>query len=213
MDWEKWKPVYEKIIKEFGYDEKKDEEAARIAAEISKNLNVIGEKELKNLIMGKPAAICGAAMLEVDIPRLAGKTIFAADETTTFLLSHGVVPHIIVTDLDGNVEDIIEANKKGSVAIIHAHGDNIDAIKKWLPKFEGKVMITTQSKPFDGAYNFGGFTDGDRAYCIARHFYACHIFLIGFDFENVVEKEGKDSETKARKLKWAERIIKLYDFL
>jgi len=211
MEWEKWKPLYEKILKEFGYDEIKDMEAAKIAVKVTRNL--AGEKEIKEIIMGKHVAICGAAMQEADIGRLAGKVIVAADETASFLLAHHVIPHMIVSDLDGNVEDIIEANKRGALAIVHAHGDNVERLKKWLPKFEGKVVLTTQSKPFNGIYNFGGFTDGDRAYCIARHFHACRIFLIGFDFENVVEKEGKDNEIKKRKLKWAERIIKWYDFL
>jgi len=140
-------------------------------------------------------------------------TLFAADGAVQALLEYNIVPHIITTDLDGNIEDLIKANKEGSVVIIHAHGDNIDKIKSWLPKFEGKIMVTTQTEPFDDIYDFGGFTDGDRAYCIAKHFHACRIFLLGFDFENVVEKEGKDSKIKARKLKWAERIIKWHDML
>jgi len=212
MEWEKWKPLYEKILKEFGYDGSKDREAAIIANQLARNLKKASVEKLKNMIQFKPATICGAAMRREDIARMRG-VVIAADEATSFLMAHGKIPDIIVTDLDGNMEDILEANKKKSIAVVHAHGDNIEALKKWLPKFEGHVVITTQTKPFDDVYNFGGFTDGDRAYCMARHFHACKIFLIGFDFENVVEKEGKDSEIKARKLKWAERIIKWYDML
>ena len=212
MEWERWKPLYEKILKEFRYDEKKDREAAIIANELANGLKRAGVEKLKSMIQFKPAAICGAALRKEDIARARG-VVIAADEATSLLMAHGKIPDIIVTDLDGNMEDILEANKKKSIAVVHAHGDNIEALKKWLPKFEGYVVITTQTKPFDDVYNFGGFTDGDRAYCMARHFHACKIFLIGFDFENVVEKEGKDSEIKARKLKWAERIIKWYDML
>ena len=212
MKWEKWKPLYEKILKEFGYDESMDRKAAITAAEISKNLNKIDLEDLKKMLQFKPVTICGAAMQNADVARIKG-IVMAADEATSFLLAHEKLPDIVVTDLDGDIDDLIEANKKGSIAIIHAHGDNIDKIKSWLPKFEGKIMVTTQTEPFDDIYDFGGFTDGDRAYCIAKHFHACRIFLLGFDFENVVEKEGKDSKIKARKLKWAERIIKWHDML
>ena len=212
MEWERWKPLYEKILKEFEYDEKKDREAAIIANELANGLKRAGVEKLKSMIQFKPVTICGAAMRKEDIARARG-VVIAADEATSLLMVHGKIPDIIVTDLDGNMEDILEANKKKSIAVVHAHGDNIEALKKWLPKFEGYVAITTQTEPFDGVYNFGGFTDGDRAYCMARHFHACQIFLIGFDFENVVEKEGKDATIKARKLKWAERIIKWYDML
>ncbi len=212
MKWEKWKPLYEKILKEFGYDESRDREAAIIAAEISKNLNKIDLEDLRKILQFKPVTICGAALQNVDVARTKG-IVMAADEAASILLAHEKIPDIVVTDLDGNINDLIEANKRGSVAIIHAHGDNIDRLKKWLSKFEGEIMITTQSEPFEGVYNFGGFTDGDRAYCIARHFHACRIFLLGFDFENVVEKEGKNTAIKARKLKWAERIIKWHDML
>jgi len=212
MNYEKWKPIYEKILREFGYDEERDKEAAKIAMEITKNMNIVDEDALKKIIFGKPVSICGAAMATYDIARLKG-VIISADEATSILLKNGIVPDIITTDLDGNVEDIIEANRKGSLVVVHAHGDNIGLLKKWLPQFEGKIMLTTQAEPFGSVKNFGGFTDGDRAYCIARHFHACRIFLIGFDFENVVEKEGKNTALKARKLKWAERIIKLYGVL
>lgn len=119
------------------------------------------------------------------------------------------LPDIIVTDLDGNVEDQIKANEMGSIAVIHAHGDNIPAIRKYAPLFKGRVVLTTQSEPFDNVYNFGGFTDGDRAFLMAKHFGATKISLFGFDFENPREKEGKDIEIKRKKLKWAKKLIEM----
>ena len=206
MIYKNWEPIYKKILKEFKYNEKEDIKSAKIALEISKNMKYISTKDLKKFIEGKIVSICGAAIKEKDIKNIEG-TIISADETTSFLLKNGIIPDIITTDIDGYIEDLIKANKKGSIVIIHAHGDNIDKIKEWLPKFKGRIMITTQSKPFGKAYNFGGFTDGDRAYCIAKHFNAKKIKLIGFDFENVVEKKGKSREIKERKLKWAKKII------
>ncbi|MCD6331064.1 MAG: DUF115 domain-containing protein [Thermoplasmata archaeon] len=205
MNWEEWKPIYEKILQEFGYDRKKDEEAARIAVEIARSN--IQPEDLGKMVSGKVVSICGAGEnLEKELNEIEG-IVIAADEATTILLSNKILPDIITTDLDGDVDDIIKANEKGSIAVIHAHGDNIDVLKRYLPCFKGKIMLTAQSKPFDGIYNFGGFTDGDRAYCIAKHFKARKIKLVGFDFDKPKQKEGKNLEIKKKKLEWAKKII------
>jgi len=206
MIWDEWKKIYTKILMEFGYSEEKDRQSAILAVKMAKN--TIGEEELRKLMEGKIVSVCGAALRPTDMERIKG-VIIAADETSSLLLKRKILPHLITTDLDGNVPDIIEANKKGSIVIVHAHGDNASEISKWIPEFPGKIMITTQSFPFKGAYNFGGFTDGDRAYCIARHFGASKIILLGFDFENVIEKKGKNSIIKKKKLKWAKKIIEM----
>lgn len=205
MEWEEWRPIYEEILREFSYSKEKDEKAAKIAVKISRSN--IGINDLKKLIYRKVVSICGAGKnLEDELNEIEG-IVIAADEATSILLFHNIIPHIITTDLDGNINDLIKANEKGSIVIIHAHGDNIDSLKKYLLFFKGKIMLTTQSKPFGNIYNFGGFTDGDRAYCIAKHFKARKIKLIGFDFDNPKPKKGKDLEIKRKKLKWARKII------
>jgi hypothetical protein len=95
----------------------------------------------------------------------------------------------------------------GSVTLVHAHGDNIETLQEHLPRFTQQLMLTTQTRPFDGVFNFGGFTDGDRAVCVADHFGARTIRLVGFDFDRPTVKEGKDVAVKKRKLAWARRII------
>jgi len=54
--------------------------------------------------------------------KLSKFTLIAADGATTALLEEDVIPDIIVTDLDGKMEDIIQANQKGSFLAVHAHG-------------------------------------------------------------------------------------------
>ena len=207
MEWEEWRRIYKKILEDFGFEEARDEEAARIAAGIKKSNISLGE--MKKIISGKVVTICGAGEnLEEEIGEIEG-VVIAADEATSVLMANGIIPHIIATDLDGNIEDIIDANEKGSIAIVHAHGDNMDALRKYLPLFRGKILLTTQAKPFNEIYNFGGFTDGDRAYCLARHFKAREIKLVGFDFEKPRKKEGKDMEVKKKKLEWARKIIEM----
>ena len=204
MEWEEWEPIYKKILQDFGYDEEKDKESSKLALKYAKKQ--IEANVLKKFIENRIVSICGAGKnLEKELKNIEG-TIISADEATSILLKNNIVPHIITTDLDGNIEDLLEANKKGSILIIHVHGDNIQSLKH-ISLFKN-FLLTTQSKPFDKLHNFGGFTDGDRAYCIAKHFNAKKIKLIGFNFEEPRKKEGKDLKIKKRKLEWAKKIIR-----
>jgi hypothetical protein len=132
--------------------------------------------------------------------------LIAADEAASVAMQAGVGPDIIVTDLDGDVKDQVKANVKGAIVVIHAHGDNIPAIRRWAPLFRSRVMATTQSRPFSRVYDFGGFTDGDRAAFLAKHFGASKIHLIGFDFDHPSPKD-ENPEVKLRKLAWAKKLI------
>jgi len=124
-------------------------------------------------------------------------------------MNAGIIPDIIVTDLDGHVPDQIQANLKGARIVLHAHGDNIPEIKHWAPKFKNFIS-TTQAQPDEenNIYNFGGFTDGDRAVYLGAHFNAKKITLVAFNFEEVADHSyKKNPETKLRKLTWANLLI------
>lgn len=209
MDFEVWEGYYHKILSEFGFKREEDERSASILSQLLVGKKLVSEDELSGVIQGKDVMVVGGAKrLDEDLNTdFSKQTIIAADGTTSNLLSKEIVPHIIVTDLDGKIEDQISANKMGAFVAIHAHGDNIDQIQKWTPKFEGKVLGTVQCRPSANLHNFGGFTDGDRGVFIAHHFGAKSIGLIGFDFKSVGEKPNCDTETKLRKLKWARRLI------
>ena len=88
--------------------------------------------------------------------------LVSADGATTAMLEEDLVPDIVATDLDGKMSDLLTANSLGSYFVIHAHGDNMDKIAKLTPFFTS-VLGTTQAQPVGNVYNFGGFTDGDRA--------------------------------------------------
>ena len=212
MRFEQWERLYLEIIDFFGYSREEDELSARILDELL-NGNRIADSELERLIMGKDVSVIGnAPSLEkaLDASRPAG-TIIAADQATSVLMKRGIVPDIITTDLDGEMEDQIEANNRGAVVIVHAHGDNMELVKRWAPRFRGNVVGTTQSTPFGPIRNFGGFTDGDRAVFLADHFGAKRITLIGFDFDNVNEEDEKKRDTKLKKLDWAYVLIEALD--
>jgi len=218
MDYKKWEPIYKKIVKDFKFSTEQDEKAADILNECLQNKNPLSIRKLEELIENREVFVFGAGpSLQKSISRykekFSDKTKLAADGATTALMENNILPDIVVTDLDGKVLDQIKANNNGNITIIHAHGDNIDKIKKYVPKFKGKIIGTTQTNPdpYNNLYNFGGFTDGDRAVYIADHFHAKKINLIGFDFNKEIGPysfpKNKDTKQKILKLKWCKNLI------
>ena len=203
---EDWDPIYCEILKDMGYDRASDENAARVLKALMVNANLITDDELE---IEDTVSIFGAAdSLASDVEKRRPEgTLISAGSATSAVMSMGMTPDIVVTDLDGDRGSQIEASGKGAVTLIHAHGDNIDLIMRYAKEFTGKVILTTQSKPDMVLYNFGGFTDGDRAVCFARHMGARKIILYGFDFDNPSSKIGSDPAVKKKKLRWAKRII------
>jgi hypothetical protein len=203
-----WEPIYLEIVREFGFSRQKDEESAAILDSL-----LAGKEECDDIclerIVGWEATVCGdGPNLDSDLDALSPRgTLISADGATSTLMHRRLWPDIIVTDLDGEVEPQLMANGSGAVVVVLAHGDNTAKVKEIVPRFRGPIVGTTQSTPFDGRRNYGGFTDGDRAVELARHFGARRVNLLGFDFENPRRAEGKDLERKRRKLKWARKII------
>jgi len=195
-----WKKWYSNILKEFKYDEKKDKESAIILNSILKRSNI--NNEILNLIKNETVFVIGSGpSLSTAIPKLKNlkKSIkIAADSSVKPLVDNGIIPDIVITDLDGD-ENSLEKIATKSIFVVHAHGDNINKLK-FSKKFK-KCIGTTQSKPFSKIQNFGGFTDGDRGVFLANHFGAKKIILFGMDFG---ERIGKYSNTKK-----SERTIKL----
>jgi uncharacterized Rossmann fold enzyme len=211
MDFEVWEPYYLQILSDFKFSHEEDKRSAEILSGLLDQKNLVLEADLEPLIYRKDVIVVGGAKnLEEELNQnTSGKMIIASDGTTSTLLKKDLIPDIIVSDLDGNVEDQISANSKGAIVAIHAHGDNISQINLWTPKFEGRVIGTSQCKPPKNLYNFGGFTDGDRSVFLAHHFGAGSIKLMGFDFENVGEKPNSNKVVKQEKLKWAKKLILL----
>jgi uncharacterized Rossmann fold enzyme len=117
--------------------------------------------------------------------------------------------------LDGGLNDLLLANRFGAVMVVHAHGDNVSQIKSLLLRFKNPI-VTTQVEPVKNVHNFFGFTDGDRAFFLAKHFGARRMDLVGFDFGDIVGKYSDPEDPsdhladdrKRTKLEIAERLIK-----
>ena len=148
--------------------------------------------------------------------------VVVADAATSIVADAGINIDMIVTDLDGIVEDQISLNSDGTVTFIHAHGDNQTALDRYVGRFVGPVVGTCQCPPPTGMHNLGGFTDGDRAVFLADHFAAKDITLVGFDFgsdrgrvnpadyEDEIDLNDRD-KVKMRKLTWANVLIAMLD--
>jgi len=217
MRWEDWKPFYLRIVGEMGYSIEKDRRAARILRDLLLESDDYILKEELAAVVGKKVYVFGAgpslelALKEFDF---SDGTLITADGATTALLDAGLLPDVIVTDLDGRIPDIKLANDKGAFLVVHAHGDNVDKLTSYVP-FLSRILGTTQAEPLDIIYNFGGFTDGDRAVFLAEELGAEEIVLVGFDFGGVVGKWSKPNlrehapvwESKRKKFEFAQELL------
>ena len=195
-----WKTKYSDILREFNYDEQKDKKSATVLDAILKKSKA--DEKIRDLIQGNIVFVIGSGpSLSSAIPKLKKlkKGIkIAADSSLKPLLENGIIPDIVVTDLDGDESSLRKIAKK-AIFVVHAHEDNIEKLD-FAKKFKNCIG-TTQTKPFKKIQNFGGFTDGDRCVFLANHFEAKKIILFGMDFGNRI---GKFSNTKK-----SERKIKL----
>lgn len=238
-----WLPYYDAIAKDLGIDPEKDAVASRMLADIlneNKKVHTREEvhMELERTIEGKDVFVLGAGPdLEMELDRLVEEkrasgqwklpstgedVLISADGATSTVMSRGLIPHIIVTDLDGGTEDQIHCLSRGSIMLVHGHADNMKVLSKIGERLFGSVLGTTQVDPSDGGGldNFGGFTDGDRAAFTAQHFRAGSIMLLGFNFNEVGPKIGDggmriadmdpaETEFKFKKLAWASILLGL----
>lgn len=204
MKYEKWEPYYKAILEDFGWTQEGDEAAARLLSSLLPPETPY-LKQVEELIRGRDVIVCGKApTLEKDMEKIDWwykYTVIAADGSVTTLLNQGIVPDIVVSDLDGAREDLLKADANGSIILAHAHADNVESVKSLVPQLKN-VVGTTQTRPLGNVYNFGGFSDGDRCVFLAKEFGAKSIKIIGFDLDdtNVTPK-------KLKKLKWARRLL------
>jgi len=209
MDWFK---KYDEIASELGLSQAADR-AATIVLD-----NLIEESSLERLsvlLEDKRVIVFGAGPSLVDAISYVKKKKFhdgyvfvAADGAVSAFLEAEVLPDVLVTDLDGRLRDILQANFRGSLTVVHAHGDNISLLEKVVPRMNG-VVGSTQVKPVGRVHNFGGFTDGDRCVFLAVHFRVREVLLAGMDFDSVVSEYSRssDSERKRKKLLIAKKLI------
>ncbi|HZW56388.1 MAG TPA: 6-hydroxymethylpterin diphosphokinase MptE-like protein [Nitrososphaerales archaeon] len=125
--------------------------------------------------------------------------VVAADGAADGLISEGIEPQILVSDLDSCSERVLidqSTKKEDYCLLVHAHGDNMSLISRIAPLLgRGNVLGTTQVLPLENVQNVGGFTDGDRAcYLAAAFLHPEQIIIAGMDFGRV---EGRFSRARS----------------
>lgn len=205
MRWELWRPWYDDIVRRLGLNRRSDLQAAEKLNTLLPQPNIPG---LKNIIQGHDCVVFGAGpSLDTDLASLEranflNSVLIAADGATSAVIKHHN-PDIVVTDLDGEVEPQLAAWHRGAWLIVHGHGDNLERVEQVVPNLRERVIGTIQTRAFGKLFNFGGFTDGDRAAFMAHELGAGKIYLAGMDLGQKIGRHSgdKDLERKLIKLK------------
>lgn len=215
VDYNNWNKYYAEILDDFNFSQEDDEKSARILDGLVKQKSTKEFDAKKAIIVGAGPSIEKHVQYIKDNLDLNDYLIISSDGATTYLLQTDIIPDIIVTDLDGNMDDIITANNKGSLLYVHAHGDNVDNIRRYVPMLKD-IIPTTQSTPYGKLENYGGFTDGDRAIHIAVYKYKIKkIILAAMDFgkyttkysrPNIMNKIERADSFKEKKLMYAQKL-------
>src|SRR3990172_2087667 len=206
-----WEKKYAKILKEFNFSRREDEESARVLNSILKRR--VPLKKLEEKIRNQTVFVVGAgSSLLSSVPILKkykNITKIVADGATRALIENKIIPDVVVTDLDGDPEFLKKASKSGAIMVVHSHGDNIE--KLHLASEFRTCIGTTEGRPFGNTHNFGGFTDGDRCVFLARYFKAEKIILFGMDFGPKIGRYSKiivyDRRIKLRKLQYGKKLL------
>ncbi|MHB8634467.1 MAG: 6-hydroxymethylpterin diphosphokinase MptE-like protein [Thermoplasmatota archaeon] len=212
MEWRDWEATAAGIRAEFGYPVALDRAAALELKALSgpmrwRDLGVLVRNRRNVTIVG-----CGPGLVAATAEIFEGKVVVACDGATQRLRHIGVVPELVVTDLDGDPEALKWAASQGSSMVVHAHGDNRRHVAALVPHLGPLLYGTHQVAPepeLEPLRNWGGFTDGDRAVLLCEGLGALAALLVGFEFEADPSPYSHrwDPATKPAKLRWAKAIV------
>lgn len=202
MLYDEWEPIYETILADFGYDRVGDETARDLLGTLVADNEPLS---ITDIGLAGTVAVCGGASTlgdELDRVRRADSVV-AASNAAKVCVEAGIDIDCVVTDLDKTPRTAIELSGSNTPVAVHAHGDNTDELEQYVPEFTiDAVLPTTQAAPAPPVGNPGGFTDGDRAAFLADACGAGRLVFPGWSFDDPTV-----SEPKARKLRWAERLL------
>lgn len=214
MQWTAWAPTMAAIRAQFGYAEADDRAAARELRALLperppawRELGVEVRNRRNLVVVG-----AGPSLAKAPAALFVGHIVVCADGAAGRLRELGVVPHVVVSDLDGDPDALAWAAAQGAHMVVHAHGDNRRALASLLPRLGPLVHGTHQVEPgpeLEPLRNVGGFTDGDRAVMLCEELGGKAALLVGFDFDAPPSSYSHkwDPATKPAKLAWAQRIV------
>ncbi|WP_323676440.1 6-hydroxymethylpterin diphosphokinase MptE-like protein [Halorubellus sp. PRR65] len=213
MDFETFEPAYEAVLADFGFDRASDERARDVLAGLDPGGSLAA---FEAALGGRDVAVVAPGPSLVDdldavaaVADAPDGAVLAVSSAAPVLREHGVAVDAYVTDLDATPELAPTLTDAGVPSAVHAHGDNVPAVREVVPECDREhVLGTTQAapRPAAGVVNVGGFTDGDRAAFLADHVGARSLAFPGWDLD-----DPDVDPMKARKLAWARRLLALLE--
>ncbi len=177
----------------------------------------LGELQIK-LLKANAVIFVGAAVEAGELEQMVGEgVVFVAADGAVGALPIAAELACIVSDFDGTPH-LERAAKNGAIIVAHAHGDNLDAwndcIESWSHFTNPPSLILSHQTPhiFHGMHNWGGFTDGDRALCMAHSLGVNFedVYLAGFTLSRVGQWSGRtEVSRKLEKLQWMARVVQM----
>jgi len=207
MDLERWQPWYRRIASRLKLNPELDQAATDLLSGLLSEKGLTADAVTAKL-KGRNVIVAGAgpsldgnlqSLLNSELP--ASWMFIAADGATSALLDNGLTPTVVVSDIDGQMDDILLAGRRGAIIVVHGHSDNCDALKAYVPKVSTPILGSTQVEPRRKVYNFGGFTDGDRCVFLCEAAAVKTVVLVGMDLGREVGCYSKELKIGGRMLK------------
>jgi uncharacterized Rossmann fold enzyme len=177
----------------------------------------LGDLQLK-LLKATAVIFVGAAVESQQLEEMVGDgVVFIAADGAVGALPAQANLACIVSDFDGTPHLELAA-KSGATIIAHAHGDNMEAwnecVGAWSQFSNPPALVLSHQTPhyFEGMHNWGGFTDGDRALCMAHSLGVdfADVYLVGYTLSRVGQWSGRTQESrKLAKLQWMATVVQM----
>jgi uncharacterized Rossmann fold enzyme len=177
----------------------------------------LGVLQLK-LLKATAVVFVGAAVESQELEDMVGDgVVFIAADGAVGALPPQADLACIVSDFDGTTHLELAA-KSGATIIAHAHGDNMEAwnecVETWSHFSNPPALVLSHQTPhyFEGMHNWGGFTDGDRALCMAHSLGVNFedVYLVGYTLSRVGQWSGRTQESlKLAKLQWMAAVVQM----
>ena len=116
MEFGLWEKYYTEILEDFGFSRQKDEESAKLLDEILSTEGCLTLNDLseivgfsdKFIVFGAGPSVKEHVQMLKEEYDLKDYVLVAADGATTAMIEEKISPDIVATDLDGNIDDIVD---------------------------------------------------------------------------------------------------------
>ncbi len=101
--------------------------------------------------------------------------IIAVDGAAIALASSNIVPDVVVSDLDADINDLIHVGKQGSIIVLRRKMEGTEKVLRFFKKCIGPIVF------YDSVAKYDANSDLDAAVYLACKFHCRKVVLLGFD--------------------------------